>query len=121
LRRLASALVPNGRSVSRQQDCAGGDPASPSCVTIELAPADRPVAARRAEIARLASRSGWTQPQPTDGKWPVGLLALHREDYDATVWLAGPDCTPHAELGDGPSPKARSTRCVDTIMVTAFR
>jgi hypothetical protein len=46
---------------------------------------------------------------------------LHREDYDGTVWLAGPDCTAHLQVGDGPSPKAAETRCIDTIMVTAFR
>jgi hypothetical protein len=120
MRRLASALIPRGRLVSRRQDCAGV-PGSPSCVRIELAPIDRSIAARRAEIAGLAARNGWTQPKPTAGKWPVGLLALHREDYDATVWLAGSDCTSHLRVGDGPSPKAGVTRCVDTIMVTAFR
>lgn len=122
MRRMASTLVPPGRSVSRRQDCAGGDPASPTtCVRIELAPSDRPIATRRAEIADLAARNGWTQPRPTSGKWPVGLLALHRGDYDGTVWLAQPDCTPRLQAGDGPSPNARPTRCVDTIMVTAFR
>ena len=107
--------------MSRRQDCAGGDSASPTCVRIELAPIDRPIAARRAEIAALAARTGWTQPKPTAGKWPVGLLALHQEGYDGTVWLARPDCTPHVQVGDGPSPNARETRCVDTIMITAFR
>jgi len=121
LRRLASGLVPSGRSVSRRQDCAGRDPPSPTCVRIELAPIDLPIATRRAEIAGLAARSGWTQPRPTPGKWPVGVLALHREDYNGTVWLAGPDCTPHLQVGDGPSPNAAETRCVDTIMITAFR
>lgn len=122
MRRLASALVPTGRSVSRRQDCAVDDPARPTtCVTIELAPIDRPIAARRAEIAGLAARNGWTQLKPTAGKRPAGLLALHREDYDGTVWLAAPDCT-HPQPGDGPSPKAgRATRCVDTIMVMTFR
>lgn len=121
MRRLASTLVPPGRSVSRRQDCAGHDPASPTCVRIELAPIDRAIAVRRAEIAGLAARHGWTQPKPTAGKWPVGLIVLHREDYDGTVWLAGPACTPHRQVGDGPSPNAGATRCVDTIMVTAFR
>lgn len=121
MRRLASNLVPPGRSVSRRQDCAGGDSVSPTCVRIELAPIDRPIAVRRAEIAALAARNGWTQPKPTAGKWPVGLLALHQEGYDGTVWLAKPDCTPHVQVGDGPSPNARATRCVDAIMVTAFR
>lgn len=122
LRRLASALVPTGRSVSRRQDCAVDDPAGPTtCVTIELAPVDRPIDVRRAELAILAARNGWTQLKPTEGKRPAGLLALHREDYDGTVWLAAPDCRRHLEAGDGPSPKAISTRCVDTIMVTTFR
>jgi hypothetical protein len=121
IRRLAVALVPPGREVLRRQDCAGGDAASPSCVTIELATTDRPPAARRAEIARLAARDGWTQPSPTTGAWPVGLLALHRGDYDATVWLVAQNCTPHLQVGDGPNPKARLSRCVDTIMVTRFR
>ena len=121
MRGLVSTLVPPGRSVSRRQDCAGDDPASPMCVRIELAPIDRPIAARRAEIAGLAARHGWKQPKPTTGKWPVGLLVVHRDDYDGTVWLAGPACTPHPQVGDGPSPKAGATRCVDTIMVTAFR
>jgi hypothetical protein len=121
IRRLAVALVPPGREVLRRQDCSGGDPASPSCVTIELAPTDRPTAARRAEIARLAARDGWTQPSPTTGAWPVGLLALHRLDYDATVWLAARNCTPRLQVGDGPNPKARMSRCVDTVMVTGFR
>jgi hypothetical protein len=121
LRRLASTLVPPGRSVSRRQDCAGGDPALPTCVRIELAPVDRPIAARRAEIAGLATRNGWTQPKPTAGKWPVGLLALHREDYDGTVWLARPECTTDLQAGDGSTPNAGAVRCVDTIMVTAFR
>ena len=120
IRRLAGALVPPSREVLRRQDCAGGDPASPSCVTIELAPTDRPTAARRAEIARLAARDGWTQPSSTTGVWPVGLLALHRRDYDATVWLAGRNCTPHLQVGDGLNPKARMSRCVDTIMVIGF-
>jgi hypothetical protein len=121
MRLLASNLVPPGRSVSRRQDCAGGDPASPTCVRIELAPIDRPIAARRAEMAALATKEGWTQPKPTEGHWPVGLLALHREGYDGTVWLAEPACVSHRQAGDGPSPKASATRCVDTIMVTAFR
>jgi hypothetical protein len=101
IRRLAAALVPSGREVIRRQDCAGGDPAAPWCVTIDLAPSDRPTGARRAEIARLAARDGWTQPSPTAGAWPVGLLALHRQEYDATVWLAAQGCTPHMQLGDG--------------------
>lgn len=121
IHRLAAALVPSGREVFRRQDCAGGDPSSPSCVTIELAPSHRPTAARRAEIARLAARDGWTQPSPTAGTWPVGLLALHRQDYDATVWLAARNCTPHPQVGDGPNPKTHMSRCVDTIMVTGFR
>jgi hypothetical protein len=121
MRRLAAALVPPGRTVLRRQDCAGGDPASSSCVTIELTPTERSTAARRAEIAGLAAREGWTQPKPTAGKWPVGLLVLHRGDYDATVWLARPDCTPQTQVGDGPNPKASMTRCVDTIMIQAFR
>lgn len=121
IRRLAVALVPSGRELLRRQDCAGGDPASVSCVTIELAPTDRPTGARRAEIARLAARDGWTQPSPTAGTWPLGLLALHRQDYDATVWLAARNCTPHLQVGDGPNPKARMSRCIDTIMVTSFR
>ncbi len=121
MRRLASNLVPPGRSVSRRQDCAGGDPALPSCVTIELAPIDRPIAARREEIVGLAARHGWTQPRPRAGKWSVGLVALHRDDYDGTVWLAEDDCIRDPEVGDGPIPNARATRCVDTIMVTAFR
>jgi hypothetical protein len=121
IRRLAVALVPSGREVLRRQDCAGGDPASPSCVTIELALTDSPTGARRAEIARLAARDGWTQPSPTRGAWPVSLLALHRRDYDATVWLAARNCTPHLQVGDGPNAKARMSRCVDTIMVTGFR
>jgi hypothetical protein len=121
LRRLASALVPEGRAVLRRQDCTGGAPASPSCVTIELGPIDRPIAERRAELARLAAREGWTQPKPTEGEWPVGLLVLSHGEYDATVWLAAPECTTRLEDGDGPRPKARATRCVDTIMVKAFR
>jgi hypothetical protein len=121
IRQLASALVPSGRSVLRRQDCAGGDRASPSCVTVELAPTDESIAARRAAIERLARRAGWTQPRPDAGEWPVGLLVLHRSDYDATVWLAGPGCTPQLQVGDGPTPSATASRCVDTIMVTAFR
>lgn len=121
IHRLAAALVPSGRKVIRRQDCAGGDPASPSCVTIELAPSHRPTAARRAEIARLAARNRWTELSPTAGTWPVGLLALHRQDYDATVWLAARNCTPHLQAGDGPNPTTRMSRCVDTIMVTGFR
>jgi hypothetical protein len=35
--------------------------------------------------------------------------------------LAGPDCTPHLQVGDGPSPSAAETRCIDMSMVTAFR
>lgn len=120
LRRLASSLVPAGRSVSRRQDCTGGDGAAPPCVTLELAPRNRSVAARRAEIAAIAARNGWTEPQPTTGKSPAGVLPLHRKDYDATVWLAGPDCTPHLQVGDGPTPRTATTRCVDTIMVIAF-
>jgi hypothetical protein len=121
IRQLAVALVPPGRIVLRRQDCAGGDPASPPCVTIELAPTDRPTAARRAEFARLAARDGWTRPSPTTGTWPVALLALHRQDYDATVWLAARNCTRHLQVGDGPNPKARMSRCADTIIVTRFR
>jgi hypothetical protein len=121
LRRLAATLVPPGRSVSRRQDCAAGDPALATCVRIELAPVDRPIAARRGEIAGLAARKGWTQPKPTAGKWPVGVLALHREDYDGTVWLARPECTTDLQAGDGPTPNVGAVRCVDTIMVTAFR
>lgn len=120
IHRLAAALVPSGREVFRRQDCAGGDPSSPACVMIELAPTDRPSAARRLEIVRLAARDGWTEPNPTTGKWPVGLLALHRQDYDATVWLAARNCTPHLQVGDGPNPKTQMSRCVDTIMVTGF-
>jgi hypothetical protein len=121
MRLLASNLVPPGRSVSRRQDCAGRDPASPTCVRLELAPIGRPIAARRREIAALAANEGWTQPKPTTGKWPVGVLALHREGYDGNVWLAKPDCASHLQAGDGPSPKAGATRCADTILVTAFR
>lgn len=121
MRRLASALVPPGRSVSRRQDCPGDEPASPTCVTIELAPDDRPIAARHTELARLAARNGWTQLKPTSGRRPRSLLALHREGYDGTVWLARPACAHHLQFGDGPSPNARATRCVDTIMVIAFR
>jgi hypothetical protein len=121
MRRLVSALVPPGRSVSSRQDCGGGDSAWPSCMTIELAPIDRPIAARRQEIVALAARHGWTQPRPRAGKWSVGLVVLHRGDYDGTVWLAGDDCTPDSQVGDGPSPNALATGCVDTIMVTAFR
>jgi hypothetical protein len=121
LRRLASMLVPPGRTVLRRQDCTGGDRPSPPCVTIELAPSDRPPATRRAEIAALARRHGWTQPKPTAGEWPAGLLALHRENLDATVWLAQENCRPGVRLGDGPTPQAVAMRCLDTILLTAFR
>jgi hypothetical protein len=129
IRRLASDLVPAGRSVLKKDDCGGGEP--PSCVVIELALEDRPIAVRRAEIARLAARAGWGQPSGrvvhtdqtgrSDGKWPSGLLVLSRDGYEATVWLAVPDCTPRLKGGDGPRPKATAGRCVDTIMVTNFR
>jgi hypothetical protein len=121
IHRLAAALVPSGREVLGRQGCAGDDPPSPSCVTIELALTDSPTGARGAEIARLAARDGWTQLSPTEGTWPLGLLALHRQDYDATVWLAARTCTPHLQVGDGPNPKTRMNRCVDTIMVTGYR
>jgi len=122
LSRLASALVPPGRTVSSRQDCTGDDRVSPLCVTIELVSVELPIASRRADIAALAARDGWTQPNPTDGKWPPGLLVLHRAaDYDATVWLAASDCTPRPQLGDAPSPKPAATPCGDTIMVSATR
>ena len=55
---------------------------------------------------------------PTPAAWvgPRSGLALHPEDYDGTVWLGRPDCTPHLQVGDGPSPNAAEGRCVDTIM-----
>jgi hypothetical protein len=129
IRRLASGLVPAEHSVLKKDDWGGGDP--PSCVVIELALEDRPIAVRRAVIAPLAARAGWGQPSGrvvhtdrngrSEGKWPTGLLVLNRDGYDATVWLAAPDCTPDLKVGDGPNPKATAGRCVDTIMVTNFR
>lgn len=121
IRRLAAALVPPGNSVVRRQDCAGGDPSAPACVTIELDPRGTDAADRGAEIARLAARAGWTPLKPSATS-PVGLsdrpashvVAFHRQGYDATVWLAGADCTPRREVSEGRNP---TRSCVDTIMV----
>jgi hypothetical protein len=124
IRRLASALVPSGAAVLERRDCAGGAPGSPPCVTIELNPAGSAVNERRAEIARLAARAGWKRlkltgdrPNPTSDRPHSGVLVFHLDRYHATIWLAGPDCAPQLQVGDGPNPTASTRRCVDTIMV----
>jgi hypothetical protein len=124
IRRFAAALVPTGSSVSRRQNCAGGDSSAPSCVTIELNPSGTDVADRAAQITRLAARAGWTRLKlsatssgaPSD-RPASAVLAFHREGYDATVWLAGAGCTPRLQGSDGPDPRASSRSCIDTIRV----
>ena len=118
LRGFASALVPSGRRVVSRQFCGGGAPeALPTCVILELAPQDKSLAIRHAEVERLAARSGWKKAKRVDGRWSPGALVLFRDDYHASVTLASPKCREQTQRGDGPDPKATLRRCLDRIMV----
>jgi hypothetical protein len=121
IRATAFALIPRDRSMLRHQDCAGSTAGAPSCVTIELAPSGNSLAERRAAIAVLAARQGWRELAPTSGRRREGLLVLHRDRDDATVWLAPPGCKPGSQVTDGPSASVRRTSCADTIMVINVR
>jgi hypothetical protein len=105
----ARALVPPGREVLAQENCAGGG--GGFCVTISLEPIRASAASRRAAFIRQALRHGWQEIPPDDGA-QGGVVLVRRGDREAVVWITSPRC----REGTGDS-GAATHRCVDTIML----